>query len=105
RGTTCRAPTFICTTPLLDLRQLPDLDAVPREHRDEAAFPLRIVADVRRARDAGDHLHLVAGFVARHRRVIVTGREDPVAHHHHAVVPPGPLGEHTGRLVAGFPCK
>src|SRR6266550_8569742 len=51
------------------LWQLPDLHSVSREDRDQDAFALAVVPDVRGTRHAGDQLHFLAGLVARDGRI------------------------------------
>src|SRR3989442_13934346 len=95
------APRFVAQWPRL--RQLPDLDPVPRENGDQEAVALRIVADVGRARHAGHQLHLLTGLIARHGRIIPARHENPPTRDHDAVEPSRALGDDAGRLVLRLP--
>src|SRR2546425_5521287 len=84
-------------------RQLPGLHPVPREDGNQHAVALRVVADVGRARHAGDQLHFLAGFIARYGRITPARDEDPAADDLDTVEPARALGDHTGRLVSRLP--
>src|SRR3989442_4818107 len=73
------------------LRKLPDLHSVPCEDRDQDPFALGVVPDVRGTRHAGDHLHFLAGLVARDGRIAPARGEYPGAADLDPVDPPGPF--------------
>src|SRR5438552_19051304 len=102
-----RIPNSALRTPHSALRtvlwQLPDLHSVSREDRDQNAFALAVIPDVRGTRHAGDQLHFLASLVARDGRIAPARGEYPGAADLDPVEPPRAFCDHARRLVPRLP--
>src|SRR5207249_11775501 len=69
------------------------------------SIALRVVADVRGTRHAGDHLHLLPALVRGHGGIGPARHQDPRAGDHDTVEPSSAPGDDLGGLVPRLPRK